>query len=82
MSEYLKTNRTPFEIRTELLEIAQKYLEAQWEAQQEFARAAFMELLKQGVATQSDWSKYTPKYYDFNDIVAKAKELYGFVSSK
>ena len=82
MTEYLKTNRTPFEIRTELLEIAQQYLEKQWEAQQEFARAAFMELLKQGVANQSDWSKYTPKYFDFNDIIAKAKELYGFVSTK
>ena len=46
----------------------------------EFARAAFLETVKQGMATQADWEKFAPKYYDFNDIVSKARELYGFVN--
>lgn len=78
--EFMKSTRTPFEIRTNLLEIAQDYLQKQWEANMDFARAAFMETLKQGMTTQADWEKFAPKYYNFEDIVAKAKELYGFVN--
>jgi hypothetical protein len=82
MTEYLKTNRTPFEIRTDLLKLAQDYLQKQYDANVEFARAALQALQKDGVALQSDMRTEMPKYFDFQDIIAKARELYGFVNSK
>lgn len=78
--EYMKSMRSPFEIRTNLLELAQDYLQKQWEANMDFARAAFLESLKQGMTTQADWEKFAPKYFDFSDVISKAKELYGFVN--
>ena len=29
-----------------------------------------------------DWEKFAPKYFNFDEIVSKAKELYGFVNDK
>lgn len=83
MTDYMKgASRNPFEIRTNLLQIAQNYLQKQWEAADELARAAFMEQMKQGMAAQADWQKFAPKFYNFEDIVNKARELYGFVNNK
>jgi hypothetical protein len=82
MTEYLKTNRNPFEIRTDLLKIAQEYLQKQYEANVDFARAAMNVAYKDGVALQSDLRTEMPKYFNFSDIVEKAKELYGFVNTK
>ncbi len=70
---------TPFEIRAQMLEMAQEYLQKQFELNQEFARRTFDELVKSGEKVQSDWQQYTPKMYGFDEVVSKAKELYGFV---
>lgn len=80
--EYMKSNRSPFEIRTNLLEIAQNYLQKQWEANNELARATFLDAMRTGIAAQHDWEKYAPKYFDFSEITKKAQELYGFVQNK
>ena len=82
MTEYMKTNRSPFEIRTDLLKIAQDYLQKQYEANAALARATAQELQKTGVAFQSDMRTEVPKYFDFEDIILKARELYGFVNTK
>lgn len=83
MTGYMKgAARNPYEIRTDLLQIAQNYLQKQWEAADELARAVFMEQMKQGMAAQADWQKFAPKFYNFEDIVTKARELYGFVNNK
>lgn len=77
------TNKSsPFEIRTRMLEIAQDYLKAQYETNLELAQATFQELQAQGNAVQKDWAKHVPQMYDFNDIIKKAQELYGFVSKR
>jgi polyhydroxyalkanoate synthesis regulator phasin len=70
---------TPFEIRAQMLEMAQDYLQKQFELNQEFARKTFDELVKNGEKVQSDWQQYMPKMYSFDEVVSKAKELYGFV---
>ena len=70
---------TPFEIRAQMLEMAQDYLQKQFELNQEFARKTFDELVKNGEKVQSDWQEYMPKMYNFDEVVSKAKELYGFV---
>lgn len=76
------SDRNPFEIRTRMLEIAADYMEAQYRAAEEFAKQSFTELVRCGQATQSDWMKHAPKMYDVKDIVAKAQELYGFVTKR
>ena len=82
MAEYLKTNRTPFELRTDLLKIAQDYLHKQYVANMELYNATIKTLQQDAVALQSDIRTEVPKYFDFQDILAKARELYGFISTK
>lgn len=76
------SDRNPFEIRTRMLELAADYMEAQYLAAEQFAKASFTELVKCGQATQTDWQKYAPKMYDIKDILARAQELYGFVTKR
>lgn len=74
------TTKNPYEIRTELLALAQGYLQKQFEANKQFAEQTYHQMIELGKATPEDWAKYAPKFYDFNDILQKAKELYGFVN--
>lgn len=75
-------NKNPFEIRTRMLELAQEYLQQQYAVNIDFARSAFDELVRTNQASVSEWQNYTPKMYDFADILKKAQELYGFVSKR
>jgi hypothetical protein len=75
-------NKSPFEIRTRMLELATEYLQHQYEAAEKLATSTFGELVEAGVAVQSEWIKYAPKMYEFPEIIKKAQELYGFVSKR
>jgi hypothetical protein len=70
----------PFEIRTELLAQAQKHLTEQYEANLEFATDVMFKLYQDGMATAKQLSDATPKYPTTDEILAKAKEFYNFVS--
>lgn len=70
---------TPFELRAQMLEMAQEYLQKQLEINTEFAKRTFDELVKSGEKVQADYGQYMPKMYSFDEVVSKAKELYGFV---
>ena len=72
----------PFEIRTQMLEMAKEYLERQQEINLDFAGRTFEQLVKEGKKFADDWQEYAPKMYDFSEITEKAKELYGFVNAK
>jgi hypothetical protein len=72
----------PFEIRTQMLEMAKQYLEQQQEINTAFAKQVFDQLVVSGQKVQTDWQDYAPKMYNFEEITAKAKELYGFVNAK
>lgn len=71
----------PFEIRAQLLEQAQEYLERQYEINIEFAKKAFDELVKQGQKIETDWKEYAPKMYNFEEVIKEAGKLYGFVQN-
>lgn len=77
-----KFERNPFEIRTRMLELAQDYLEDQYEMNMEFARQAFLESMKIGAATMKDWEQFAPQKYSFDEITKKAQELYSFVQKR
>jgi hypothetical protein len=72
----------PFEIRADLIKVAQDYLQAQYDANVEFSKQTVELMLKEGKMTADQLAQYVPKMYAFEDIIAKAKELYGFVKEK
>lgn len=70
----------PFEIRTDMLKIAQSYLEKQQALNEEIAKKTFDELVVTGQKVQSEYANFMPKMYSFEEILKKAEELYSFVS--
>jgi hypothetical protein len=73
---------TPFELRAEMLKMAQDYLKTQYETNLEFSKQAFDQMVKAGQVTQAQFKDYVPKMYSFDEITAKAQELYSFVKEK
>ena len=69
----------PFEIRAEMLRMAQDYLQKQQEINLDFAGLTFEQLLKEGKKVAEDWESYAPKMYSFEDVLKEANKLYGFV---
>jgi hypothetical protein len=69
----------PFEIRAEMLRMAQDYLQKQQEINLDFADRTFEQLLKEGKKVAEDWETYAPKMYSFEDVLKEANKLYGFV---
>ena len=82
LPKFLNHNKSPYEIRTQLLEIAQKYLQTQYELNMEIYRAIFSQMMKHNYASMNEFEKIAPKMYNFSDIVEKAKELSEFVNTK
>lgn len=80
--QYLNQPKSPYEIRAQLLDIAQKFLQAQYELNMEVFRAWCNIALKSGYTAVTEVEKHAPKMYNFNDILEKAKELNEFVSRK
>ena len=80
--KYLTQYKTPYEIRTRLLELAQEYLQSQYELNLAIARATFDAMVRSGYASQAEWEKNLPKMYDFSQIVEHAKTLQEFVDNK
>lgn len=69
----------PFEIRAELLKLAQEHLQSQYEANMEFVTKSYELLTAQG---KSVAEVLLPMPYTFEDVMAKAKEMYAFVDGK
>ena len=76
------SGKSPYEIRLELLQMAQQHLQSQFDRQMAFATEALK------LATDAQWKsidelkKLMPTAFTFEDIVTKAQELYGFVQKK
>ena len=69
----------PFEIRAEMLKMAQDYLQKQQEINLDFAGRTFEQLVKEGKKVAEDWQSYAPKMYTFDEVLKEANKLYGFV---
>lgn len=71
------SNKNPFEIRSEVLELAKGYMDKQIEMNIEYAEK--MQAL--GKIKADEYMKaFTP--YTFEEMMDKAKEMYSFVSKK
>lgn len=71
------SNKNPFEIRAEMLQLAKEYMDQQYHMNIQFAE----KLMEQNKLTAADFQE-TYKIYSMEDLMAKAKEMYNFVSKK
>jgi len=72
----------PFELRFNLLTMAQGYLQDQQNRNQEFVFNAWELAKEQGEANMKLWKELQPESYTVDDIKKKASELYEFVEQK
>lgn len=75
------TNKNPFEIRAEVLQLAKDYMDQQYHMNIQF----YENMIAEGEKTRKDIEenlKEAYKMYTMEDLMDKAKELYGFVSKK
>jgi len=71
------SNKNPFEIRTEMLQLAKDYMDQQYHMNVAFAEKT----LEQGKKTIEEVQDVY-KMYSIEDLMEKAKEMYSFVSDK
>lgn len=71
------SNKNPFEIRAEMLQLAKDYMDQQYHMNVQFAE----NMVQQGKQTMEE-AKETYKMYSMDDLMEKAKEMYSFVSKK
>lgn len=76
------SNKTPFEIRLEILQMAKDYMDKAQAIQMDFARTAFEKSVEANKATLEEWSKFVPQSYSLEEVTKKAAELYSFVTKK
>lgn len=73
-------NKNPFEIRTEILALAQEHLEAQYNANVKFVKEMIELSVKSGTELPQAYAEVF-KFPSMEDVLAEAKKMYSFVSS-
>jgi hypothetical protein len=76
------SNKNPFEIRFDVLAMAKELADRQYD----MAQQQYWTMVEQAQKNSQDvtevFEKYTPKMYQPQEIMAKAEELYKFVTKK
>jgi hypothetical protein len=67
------------ELRAELLETAQEYLDDHYKITRKFGEIAFESAVKSGSKTLADHKDFIPEMYTMTDVMKLAKELEIFV---
>jgi len=75
-------NKSPFEIRLEILKMTAELMQAEYESNMEFAQELFENVKDKTSLTATQLEKFMPKPFDFEDMVAKSKQFYEFVNAK
>ena len=76
------SNKSPFEIRLEILKMTADLMVAEYESNMEFCQNALEELSEKGLNTKEMIEKFTPKAFDFKEMLEKSKQFYDFVNQK
>jgi hypothetical protein len=76
------SNKTPYEVRLEILSMAKDYLDQIRNCQLDFARAGFEKSVELGKATMDQWQSFMPQQYSIADVMKHANELYSFINKK
>ena len=69
------------DLRAELLETAQEYLDDHFKLKRKFGEIAFEDAIKTGKKTLADHKEFMPEMYSMVDVMALAKQLEQFVIS-
>lgn len=75
------SNKNPFEIRAEMLNLAKEYMDQQYHMNIQFLE----NMVAEGKKAREDIEeqlKEAYKMYSMEDLMSKAKEMYTFVSTK
>lgn len=75
------TNKNPFEIRAEMLQLAKDYMDQQYHMNIQF----YENMIAEGKKVREDMEeqlKDAYKMYSMEDLMKKAQEMYAFVSKK
>ena len=75
------SNKNPFEIRAEMLQLAKDYMDQQYHMNIQF----YENMIAEGKKVREDVEQQLQdayKMYSMEELMEKAKELYGFVSKK
>ena len=75
------TNKNPFEIRAEMLQLAKEYMDQQYHMNIQF----YENMIAEGEKARKDVEeqlKNAYKMYSTEELMEKAKEMYSFVSKK
>lgn len=75
------SNKNPFEIRAEMLQLAKDYMDQQYLMNIQF----YENMIAEGKKVREeidDQLKEAYKMYSMEELMEKAKELYGFVAKK
>ena len=78
----MSTNKSPFEIRLEILKMTAELMKAEYESNMEFVTEMQENLADKGLNTQAMIEKFMPKPFDFGEMLAKSKQFYEFVNAK
>lgn len=71
------TNKNPFEIRAEVLQLAKDYMDQQYQMNILFAE----KMVEQGKKTIEEIQD-TYKMYSMDELTKKAQEMYSFIATK
>ena len=71
------SNKNPFEIRADVLQLAKEYMDQQYQMNITFAE----KLMEQGKQNMEEIQEFY-KMYSTEELMEKAKEMYSFVSNK
>lgn len=76
------SNKSPFEIRLEILKMTAELMQAEYESNMEFITEMQENLAEKGMNTQEMIAKFMPKPFDFTEMLEKSKKFYEFVNAK
>jgi hypothetical protein len=75
------TNKNPFEIRADMLKLAKDYMDQQYHMNIQF----YENMITEGKKVREEVEEQLQeayKMYSMEELMAKAKEMYSFVSTK
>jgi hypothetical protein len=75
-------SKSPFEIRLEILKMTAELMQAEYEANLEFAQEAFEGITNKATDSREMLDKFMPKPFDFGEVLEKSKKFYEFVNAK
>lgn len=76
------SNKSPFEIRLEILKMTADLMQAEYESNMDFITEMQESLAEKGLNTQAMIEKFMPKPFDFAEMLEKSKKFYDFVNQK